>query len=127
MEGSDSQNDERFLWMMIRVVMRRKPIPIVITNPIRPCLKGLTSSGSSVTVGVKTLKLMIFRVRVITGVNVKSGVSVPVFVGEIRAVAVDVMVAVLVTNENGDVDVRVGVLLWVRSMVGVDGMVGVEV
>jgi len=70
---------------------------------------------------------MIFRVRVITGVNVKSGVSVPVYVGEIRGVAVDVMVAVLVTNENGDVDVRVGVLLWVRSMVGVNVMVGVEV
>ncbi len=70
---------------------------------------------------------MIFRVRVITGVNVKSGVFVPVYVGEIRGVAVNVMVGVLVTNENGDVDVWVGVLLWVRSIVGVDVIVGVEV
>ena len=70
---------------------------------------------------------MIFRVRVISGVNVRSGVSVPVNVGEIRGVAVDVMVGVLVTKENGEVEVRVGVLLCVRSIVGVNVMVGVEV
>ena len=34
------------------------------------------------------------------------------------------MVGVLVTNENGDVEVWVGVLLWVRLMVGVVVIVG---
>jgi hypothetical protein len=42
-------------------------------------------------------------------------------------VAVEVMVGVLVTNENGDVEVWVGVLLWVRLMVGVVVIVGDDV